>query len=59
MDGDAEQARHYRARAERVLAIAADLKDLHAKETLLQVALDYLEMAAKIEASERRPADGN
>ena len=57
MDGDDEQAKHYRQRAEEVLAIAAHLEDLNAKETLLQVAMDYLEMAARIEES-APPADG-
>ena len=54
MDGDDEQAKRYRQRAEEVLAIAADLEDLKAKEILLQVAMDYLEMAARIEASAPR-----
>ena len=58
MDGDDEQAKHYRQRAEEVLAIAADLEDLKAKEILLQVAMDYLEMAARIEESQGPPADG-
>ena len=47
MAGD-EQAKQYRDRAEQVLAIAADLKNLKSKETLLAVAMDYLQMGLRV-----------
>jgi hypothetical protein len=50
MDGGDEQAKRYRERAQELLTLAADMKDLKSKETLLEVAMDYLQMAAAREA---------
>ena len=45
MDGDAEIGARYRKRAAEVRAIAETLEDEQAKKTLIQVAIDYEQMA--------------
>ena len=46
MDRDDERAKLYRERAEKLLAIAQQLLDENSRAPLLEVAMDYLQMAA-------------
>lgn len=50
MDGYDERAKLYRERAQGLLTIAQELKYLKAKETLLEAAMDYLQVAEAREA---------
>jgi hypothetical protein len=52
------KAERYRQRADELRAIAAQIIDIKARETLMEVAEDYERMAQTAENTARDPADG-
>ncbi len=47
-------ADHWQRRAEETRALAADMHDLHAKETMLQIAQRYEQMAERAAAQDEK-----
>ena len=50
MDGDLEEAKRYRERAEAARTIAEGIEDVPSREILLNVAMDYERMAKSRDA---------
>jgi hypothetical protein len=51
MDGNDEEAKQYRERAEQLIVIAESVTDQKSKDFLLSVAMDYLRKASLREAA--------
>ena len=48
------KSEHWRARAEEILAIAEEMKDVHAKAIMHDIAEDYLRLAERAQMLARR-----